>query len=265
MSRLIPFGLLALLATSTVARADDITADAGGPYSVDAGSAVTLDASGTSYDSGDCSTPEYRWNLDGSGSTFTSWSTDPTATFDATGLDGPDSVDVVVQARTDCDGDTKTDSDSTTVVINNVPPVITAIDGPPSARVDESTDWTVRYSDVETADTHSVTWDWGDGASSTGATASHAWTTAGTYTVTVTVTDDDGGSDSASTDIEVNDLPAGDTGAASDTGTGTGTGGADTGVTGGTSGGGTDAGTSGGADTGVTGGTSGGGTDAGTP
>jgi hypothetical protein len=59
---------------------------------------------------------------------------------------------------------------------------------------------TVVFSDPGTADTHDVTWAWGDsnGDTQTGATSpaseSHAYDSPGVYAVTVTVADDDGGS-----------------------------------------------------------------------
>lgn len=60
----------------------------------------------------------------------------------------------------------------------------------------------VTFSDPGTADTHDVTWDWGNTNSDTQtnvmnpATQDHTYEEAGVYTMEVTVTDDDGGSDS---------------------------------------------------------------------
>ena len=69
----------------------------------------------------------------------------------------------------------------------------------------------------------SYAWDFGDGATGSGALTSHVYTTPGTYTATVTVTDDGGLTDSASFTITA--LSGGGTG---------GTGGSGTGGTGGT-------------------------------
>ena len=49
----------------------------------------------------------------------------------------------------------------------------------------------------------SYAWDFGDGGTATGATASHTYTVAGDYTITLTVTDDDGDTDQASRAVSV--------------------------------------------------------------
>jgi len=53
----------------------------------------------------------------------------------------------------------------------------------------------------------SYAWDFGDGATDTGVTASHTYAAAGTYTVSLTVTDDQGGTDTATQSVIVPDLP----------------------------------------------------------
>ena len=62
----------------------------------------------------------------------------------------------------------------------------------------------------------SYAWDFGDGATDTGVTASHTYAAAGTYTVGLTVTDDQGGTDTATQSVIVPDVPVGPTPFATD-------------------------------------------------
>lgn len=90
------------------------------------------------------------------------------------------------------------------VLVMNLPPKITSFTVP-TAPFALSTPATTRvtFTDPGTLDTHTVLWEWGDGATSAGtvtetsgsgsATGSHLYTRAGIYSVTVTVTDKDGG------------------------------------------------------------------------
>ena len=100
-------------ASDTATVTSEPTADAGGPYQVDEGDTVQLDASGSSDDDGDTLT--FVWDLDDDGQYDDAVGVSPT--FDATGLSGPDTIDIAVQVS---DG-TTTDVDTTTVTVEDVP------------------------------------------------------------------------------------------------------------------------------------------------
>jgi len=94
---------------------------------------------------------------------------------------------------------------STSVVVNNVPPVLRAVIGPP---LDASTGTAATlmgiFTDVGFLDTHTCKVEWGDGKTSWGTvsetqgsgtcTASHVYSVAGAPTATFTVYDKDGAS-----------------------------------------------------------------------
>jgi DNA/RNA endonuclease G (NUC1) len=102
------------------------------------------------------------------------------------------------------------------VTVANAAPVITSFSAPAGTLTAATA--SVTFSDVGTADTHSVTFSWGDGQTSTvdaglsgSATATHAYAATGFYTVSATVTDDDGASVSTSTQTLVVYNPTGGT------------------------------------------------------
>jgi hypothetical protein len=177
-------------------------ADANGPYTINEGSPLILDGSGSSDPDSDPIT--YNWDLDNDGyyddaSTATQnipWNDLVNLNLDDNGIY---SIGLEVS-----DG-TETDTDTTTVTINNVAPTITAIVGPLEP-TQLGTEIEIRgyFMDPGSEDTHTATIDWGDGSDPTTgsvdqimqiATGLYKYSTAGVYTVTLTIEDDDGGSD----------------------------------------------------------------------
>ena len=169
-------------------------ADAGGPYIVDEGSPVTLDASDSSDPDGDPLT--YMWDLENDGTYETSG-----ASHTVTPEDGPEILVVGVQVD---DGNGGISTDTTTVTVNNVAPTIDSLSlDTDLAPVGATITGTSTFSDPGIVDTFTALWDWDDGTTnslslgdSTSTDDSHVYTTPGVYLVCLTVTDDDGGSDS---------------------------------------------------------------------
>ncbi|MDF1565123.1 MAG: PKD domain-containing protein [Deltaproteobacteria bacterium] len=157
------------------------TADAGASYAAELGSAITFDGSGSS--DADGSIASYSWDL-GDGNTATG--VGPTHTYSAAGSY------LVTLTVTDDDGATATDTTLATVSAPGNTPPTAGITAPGTAGIGES----VVFDGSASADSDGTivayAWDFGDGATGTGAQASHAFTAAGAYLVRLTVTDDGG-------------------------------------------------------------------------
>jgi len=105
------------------------------------------------------------------------------------------------------DDDAGVVSESTTFLVSNAAPVITATTTDASTLLSRSADRTVvlngAFTDLGTVDTHTVFVNWGDGsqpilvnvnAADRTFTGTHTYLTGGIFAITVTVTDDDGDS-----------------------------------------------------------------------
>ena len=190
------------------------TADAGDPYEVDEGSSILL--SGTAFDpAGDYDPLTFTWDLDGDGifgetgvSAVFGDETGRSPTFDASNIDGPDSITVALRVS---DGDGGQDEDTAIVEVMNVAPSVAAsgdtiLEGA-SAIIGAS------FTDDGIADTHTAAIDWGDGSAIEilGAVTSpiaptHIYDDNGSYTVTLTIIDDDSGVGSDTVIVEVSNV-----------------------------------------------------------
>jgi acetyl esterase/lipase len=173
----------------------DVVADAGGPYEVDEGSTVALDASGSS---GEALT--YAWA--------------PADRVDGAGSDRPtvrgadDGTEQLTLTVTNAHGIAA--GATAAVTTRNVAPTITdaGVAGGASGR---TVSVTAALTDPGLADTHTASVDWGDGtveevvvtqgAGSATLAAGHTYAAGGRFEVSVTVRDDDGGGDRWTTGV----------------------------------------------------------------
>jgi len=192
--------------TATPERRREMPAvDAGGPYLVDEGGSVVLTASGGDPGGGPV---RFDWDLDDDGVFETPGQS---VTFSAAGLDGPGLYPIAVQVTDEKDFWVIAAS---TVEVLNVPPEVGPIAGSPEpVEAGAVVEASAAFTDPGVLDTHTASWDWGDGTVSKGsidetagsgsASGSHAYSEPGIYSVRLTVTDKDGDWDESVLDIAV--------------------------------------------------------------
>lgn len=173
-------------ASVTVAENAPPVADAGGPYSGEAGENISFDAS-DSYDP-DGTITQYAWDWDNNGS-YDNFYSVPTTTHS-----WPSNGNYTVGLRV-TDNDSQTDEDDADVTIGvGVPPIADA-GGPYSGDVNQTILFDASGSNDPDGTIDLYEWDWdNDGnydESSTSPTATHSWSTEGSYTVGLRVTDND--------------------------------------------------------------------------
>lgn len=180
------------------------------PPSAPEGTAVSLNASATSPDAADNSAGfTYAWAVTKNGGAY---ATGAGSSFSFT-PDDEGSFVVTVHAT---DDGAMTGTASTTIDGANVAPTASVLGVSASAPLvqtaQESFNFSGAFADPGRLDTHTVTWNFGDGhtassaygpGGSAGFTVSHAYAAAGSYTATLTVTDDDGGVGSAKVNVSV--------------------------------------------------------------
>jgi PKD repeat protein len=161
--------------------------DAGGPYSVDEGSEITLEAVAIDPDD---DTFEFSWDLNDDGIYEKAGRI---VQFSSAAIDGPSLVGISVRA---CDPRGGCDIDMVNVNVLNVAPIVDLGYDFQTYEGDNLL-LKVQVNDPGESDTFTIVWDFGDGSASSQAFQQyHVYGDDGIYEVAVYVEDDDGGSGS---------------------------------------------------------------------
>ncbi len=192
--------------TITVTAVNDApVANAGGPYTGNEGSSISLDGSAsTDIDS---SIVGWEWDCDGDGTadSIVASATGGSCTFDNNG-----NYTIGLQVQ-DASGAYST-TDTATVSVHNVSPTA-SLTGPSSGTEGSQLSYTASATDPSSADSASLTYAWGvvdsnnnTVANGTGTAPAFTPPDNGTYTVNVVVSDPDGGTDTASITVTVTNV-----------------------------------------------------------
>jgi PKD repeat protein len=162
------------------------------PTQINEGQSITFAATVT--DAGINDPLTYSWNF-GDSTTPTSGQT-TTHTFADNGNYN------VVLTVTDKDGGVTTQT--VTVKVDNVAPIIASITLPQNVIAGIAAQFAATATDVGTKDTLTYSWNFGDNTTATiGQNATHTFTSAGTYSIVLTVTDKDGGTTTQTQSITI--------------------------------------------------------------
>jgi PKD repeat protein len=105
------------------------------------------------------------------------------------------------------DGDLGVDTQAGNILIRNEPPQVLSIQGPTGGDEGELLQWTVTFTDPGSADTHKISWAWGDGSPNLREpVGEYAYPDEGTYTLEVKVCDDDNECDTETLDVAITNV-----------------------------------------------------------
>ena len=176
------------------------------PATIPEGTSVPFTGAATTSFAGDSNGLAYSWRVTKNGAAYASGSS---TAFAFT----PDDEGTYVVTFQATDDGAMSGSDSMTIIGTNVTPTAHVSVAQSLVTVpQQSIAFSGSFTDPGVLDTHRVTWNFGDGASSTAnygpggsatLSASHSYAAAGTYTLRLTVTDDDGGAGQATATVTV--------------------------------------------------------------
>ncbi len=176
------------------------------PATIPEGTSEPFTGAATTSFAGDSNGLAYSWRVTKNGAAYASGAS---TAFAFT----PDDEGTYVVTFQATDDGAMSGSDSMTIIGTNVTPTAHVSVAQSLVTVpQQSIAFSGSFTDPGVLDTHRVTWNFGDGASSTtnygpggSATlsASHSYAAAGTYTLRLTVTDDDGGAGQATATVTV--------------------------------------------------------------
>ncbi|MEM7111379.1 MAG: PKD domain-containing protein [Chloroflexota bacterium] len=163
------------------------------------GAPLTVSFDGTASSDSDGSISSYSWD-------FGDGNSDSGATVSHT-YNNPGSYTATLTV-TDNRGDS--DSATVTIVVNEAPnqaPTAVFSANPTNGTAPLTVNLDASASSDSDGSIVSYVWDFGDGNSDNGTTASHTFNTIGSYTITLTVTDDEGATDTTTQTVNVTEQP----------------------------------------------------------